>query len=184
MSPQYSLYGQSKGMIFSKLSKDSSIFKIESGSGSVLSDSIRPHGQYSPWDSPGQNPGVGSLSLLQGSFPTQGLNPSLPHCRRILYQLSYQGSPRILGWVACPFSSRSSWPRNQTMISCITGRFFTNWATRGAQGGLNIPPFTVLRILNGRFQKWGQEVENRGMYLPSSCLCRCLSPQPVWMLSL
>ena len=43
-------------------------------------------------DSPGQNIGVGSLSLLQGIFPTQGSNPGLPHCRQILYQLSYQES--------------------------------------------------------------------------------------------
>ena len=42
-----------------------------------------------PWNSPGQNTGVGSLSLLQGIFPTQGSNPGLPHCRQILYQLSY-----------------------------------------------------------------------------------------------
>ena len=41
---------------------------------------------------PGQNTGVGSLSLLQGIFPTQGSNPGLPHCRQILYQLSSQGS--------------------------------------------------------------------------------------------
>ena len=47
---------------------------------------------YSPWDSPGQNIGVSSRSLLQGIFPTQGSNPGLPHCRQILYQLSYQGS--------------------------------------------------------------------------------------------
>ena len=46
-----------------------------------------------PWDSPGQNTWVGSLSLLQGIFPTQGLNPGLPHCRQILYQLSHKGSP-------------------------------------------------------------------------------------------
>ena len=45
-----------------------------------------------PWDSPGQNTGVGSLSLLQRIFPTQGSNPGLQHCRWILYQLSYQGS--------------------------------------------------------------------------------------------
>ena len=45
------------------------------------------HELYNPWDSPGQNTGVGSLSLLQGIFPTQGSNPGLPHCRRILYQL-------------------------------------------------------------------------------------------------
>ena len=73
-----------------------------------------------------QNSGVGSHSLLQGISPTQGSNPSLPHCRWILYQLSHKGSPRILEWVAYPFSRGSSRPRNQTGISCITGRFFTN----------------------------------------------------------
>ena len=76
------------------------------------------------WDSPGQNTGVGSLSLLQGIFPTQGSNPGPPHCRRILYQLSHQVSPGILEWVACPFSRGSSQPRNQTGVSCIAGRFF------------------------------------------------------------
>ena len=84
---------------------------------------------YSPWNSPGQNTRVGSRSLLQGIFPTQGLNPGLPHCRRILHQLSHQGSPRILEWVAYPFSNGSSQPRNWTRVSCIAGGFFTNWAT-------------------------------------------------------
>ena len=52
----------------------------------------------SPWDSPAQNTGVDSLSLLQGIFPIQGSNPCLPHCRQILYQLSHKGSPiMILG---------------------------------------------------------------------------------------
>ena len=64
----------------------------ESESRSVASDSLRPHGLYTPCNSPGQNTEVGSLSFLQGIFPTQGLNPGLPHCKRILYQLSYQGS--------------------------------------------------------------------------------------------
>ena len=93
-----------------------------------MSRSLRPHGLNSPWNSPGQNTGVGSLSLLLGIFPIQGSNPGLPHlpaepprkpkntgvgslsllqrifltqeqnrgllhCRWILYQLSYQGSP-------------------------------------------------------------------------------------------
>ena len=58
--------------------------------------------------SPRWNPGVGSHSLLQGTFPTQGSNPGLLLCRQILYQLSYQGSPRILEWIAYLFSSRSS----------------------------------------------------------------------------
>ena len=82
-----------------------------------------PHGLYSPWNSPGQNTGVGSPSLLQGIFPTQRSNPGLPHCRRILYQLGHQGSLRILEWVAYPFSSRSSRCRNQTGVSCIAGIF-------------------------------------------------------------
>ena len=53
---------------------------------------------------------MGSLSLLQGIFPTQGLNPGLPRCRHILYQLSHKGSPKILEWVAYFFSRRSSQP--------------------------------------------------------------------------
>ena len=57
---------------------------------SVMSNSFRPRGLYSPWNSLGQNTGVGSLSLLQGIFPIQGSNPGLPHCRRILYHLSYK----------------------------------------------------------------------------------------------
>ena len=69
----------------------------ESESGSVVSDSLQPRGLYSPWNSPGHNTGVGSLSLLRGIFPTQGLNPSLPHCRRILYQLSHKGSRNLEG---------------------------------------------------------------------------------------
>ena len=80
----------------------------ESDSHAVVSNSLRPHGLYSPWNSPGQNTGVGSLSLLQGIFPTQGSNPGLPYCRWSLYQLSHKGSPRILEWVTYPFSRGSS----------------------------------------------------------------------------
>ena len=97
---------------------------------SVMSNSLQPHGLYSPWNSPGQNTWVGRLSLLQGIFPAQGLIPAFLHCRWILYQLSHKGSLRILEWVAYPFSSRSSQPRNWTRISCIASRFFTNWAIR------------------------------------------------------
>ena len=103
---------------------------LEHESHSVLSDSLRPRGLYSPWNSPGQNTGVGSLSLLQGIFPTQGSNPGLPRCRQILYQLSHKGGPRRLEWVAYPFSRGSSRPRNWTRASGIAGVFFTNWATR------------------------------------------------------
>ena len=64
--------------------------KRKSESHSVMSNSLRPHGLYSLWNSPGQNIGVDSLSFLQGIFPTQGLNPGLLHCRWILYQLSHK----------------------------------------------------------------------------------------------
>ena len=73
---------------------------VESRSHSVVSNSCNPiEILSSPSNSPGQNTGVGSLSLLQGIFPTQGLNQDLPHYSRILYQLSHKGSPRILEWV-------------------------------------------------------------------------------------
>ena len=66
----------------------------------------------SPWNSPGQNTGVGSLCLLQGIFPTQGSSPGLPHCKQILYQLSHKGSPE---W------------ENETKNSC------GGWHMEGAQ---------------------------------------------------
>ena len=72
---------------------------------SVMCNSLRPHGLYRPWNSPGQNIWVGSLSLLQGIFPTQGIfltqesNPGIPHCRWILYQSSHKGSPSSIRYV-------------------------------------------------------------------------------------
>ena len=107
---------------------------------SVVSDSLRSHdcsssgssGSSAHRDSPDKNNGVGCHALLQGIFPTQGLKPGLPHCRRILYCLSQQGSPRILEWVAMPFSRGSSRPRDRTRVSCTAGGFFTSWATREA----------------------------------------------------
>ena len=78
----------------------------ESESRSIVSDS-----HATPWT------GMGSLSLLQGIFPTWGSNPGLPLCRWILCQLSHKGSPRILEWVAYPFSRGSSQFRNRTWVS-------------------------------------------------------------------
>ena len=100
----------------------------------ITSDSLRLHGLYVPRNSPGQNTGVGSLSLLQGMLPTQGSNPGLRHCRWILHQLSHKSNPRIQEWVAYPFSRGCSQPRDQTQVSCIVGGFFTSWAMR--EGGL------------------------------------------------
>ena len=107
------------------------VCETESESCPVVSDSLQLHRLQSIefcrpeyW--------MGSLSLLQGIFPTQGSYSGLPHYRQILCQLSHKGSPRILEWVAHPFSSVSSWPRNWTGVSCIAGRLFTNWARREA----------------------------------------------------
>ena len=69
-------------------------------------------GLCSPWNSPGQNTGVGSLSLLQGIFPTQGCNPGLPHHRQILYQLSHKGNPH-------PNLFRSIHMATDGMTSCL-----------------------------------------------------------------
>ena len=58
----------------------------------LLINRIYPWNKPSPWNSPGQNTGVGSLSLLQQVFPTQGSNPGLPNSRWIPYQLNHKGS--------------------------------------------------------------------------------------------
>jgi len=79
-----------------------------------------------PWNSPGQNTGVGSLSLPSGDLPNPGIKPRSPALQAGSLQLSHQESPRILEWVAYPFSSRSSQPRNQTRVSCNAGGFFTS----------------------------------------------------------
>ena len=79
-----------------------------------------------------------SSSLIQGIFPTQESNPGLLHWRQILYQLSYQGSPKILEWVTYPFSRKSSQPRNPTRISCLAGGFFISWTIREALTMLNL----------------------------------------------
>ena len=69
---------------------------------------------------------LGSRSLLQGIFPTQGWDPGLPHCRWTVYQLSHQETPRILEWVAIPFSRGTSKVRDRTQVSHIADGFFTS----------------------------------------------------------
>ena len=115
----------------------------------VLNVHISHQDLYSPWNSQDQNTGVGSCSRLQGIFPTQGSNPALLHCGWSLYQLSHQGGPRILEWVAYPFSSRSSQTRNQIGVSCIAGGFFTNRAIKEAH------MLTVYQNHLGTFKKPG-----------------------------
>ena len=91
---------------------------------SVVSDPLRPHGLQPirllcSWNFPGKNTGVGSHSLLQGIFPTQGSNLGLQHCREIHYCLSYQRSPR-----SCLLESKS--------VVCIDKEFRRSlWRKRG-----------------------------------------------------
>ena len=83
----------------------------ESSRASIVSNSVTPwvvarQLPPCPWDSPGKNNGMGYHSLFQGVFLTQGSNPRLLHCRRILYHLSCQGSPenfRVWYLYFCPF---------------------------------------------------------------------------------
>ena len=84
------------------------------------------HGNLVPWNFPGQNTGVGSLSLLEGIIPTRGLNPGLPDCRWILYQQSQKGSLIILKLVAYPFSSGFSDPGIELRSPALQVDFFTN----------------------------------------------------------
>ena len=99
---------------------------------SVVSNSLWPCDCSPPGSSvhsPAKNTGVGCHALLLGIFQTQGSNPGLPHCRRILYHLSQQQSPRILEWIVYPFSRGPSQPRNRIKVSCIVGGFLTSWTT-------------------------------------------------------
>ena len=88
---------------------------------SVVSDSLQPHGLYNPWNSLGQNTGVGGLSLLQGIFPTQESNPGLLNCRWILYQLSHKRSP-------ISHMSSSKWLLFTSLVTLlVTSRVCTVW---------------------------------------------------------
>ena len=122
---------------------------------------LRPHGLYIPWNSLGQNTGEDRLSLLQGIFPTQGLNPGLPYFRQIFYQLSHKGSSRILEWIAFPFSRESSQPRNQTRVSCIAGGFFIIWAIRKAALKVTQSYLTLCDPMD--YSLWNSPSQNTGM---------------------
>ena len=115
---------------------------------SVLSYSLQLH--TVPWNSPGQNTGVGSLSFLQGIFPTQGWNPGLPLCRQILYQLSHQGNPKILEWIAYPFSRVSSWP---SLLHCR--QILYQLSYRGSPCSVYLSPEGVMETL-----AWLERKEN------------------------
>ena len=105
---------------------------VKSENSSVMSDSLWPHGLYGPWNSTGQNTGVGSLSLLQGIFPTQGLNPGLSTLQADSLPAETQAQEY---WNGYSIPSPGDLPDQEdpgswTRVSCTAGRFFTNWAIR------------------------------------------------------
>ena len=95
-SVRLSAYSQQHNLFWRTLTKSPSSLKWSEVKWKSLSHVWLFATPWTVWNSPGQNTWLGSLSLLQGIFPTQGLNPHLPHCRQNLYQLSHKGSPRIL----------------------------------------------------------------------------------------
>ena len=132
-----------------------------------------PPGSSIHGDSPGQKTGMGCHALLQGIFPTQGLDPGLPHCRQILYWLGHQESEvtqscqtlcdpvncsppgssihgilqaRVLEWVASSFSRGSSQPTDWTQVSLIAGRRFNLWA-REALNYINLDLYSYVKML-------------------------------------
>ena len=116
-------------------------------------------GSFVHGDSPGKKTEVGChVLLIYGIFPTQGLNLCLPHCGLILNCLSHQVSPRILEWVAHPFSREFSWPRKQTGISCIPDGFFTSLSYQGSPIWISI----------FRFKERTQENSSVGKHSPKS----------------
>ena len=117
----YTVHGILRARILEWVAFPFSRGSSQSRSPTLQADSLPAEPQEKP-----KNTEVGSLSLLQGIFQTQRLNPGLPPCRQILYYLSHKGIPRILEWVAYPFSSGSSQLRNRTKVSGIAGEFFTN----------------------------------------------------------
>ena len=128
------------------------------------------------WISPGQNTGVGSLSRLHRILPTHRSNPGLPHCRQILYHLSYQGSLRILQWVANPFFRRSSWPRNRTRGFCIAGGFFTSWPSREAL------PLSISSVTQSCLTLWPHGLQHASLPcpLPTPGVCANSYPLSQW----
>ena len=127
----------------------------------IMSNSLGPHGLHSPRNSPGQNTGVCSLSLLQGIFPTQGLNPGLPNCKQILYQLSYQGSQNYF-----PHSQRRSYINcNFNILLCICS--FYTFQCLGGTHSLNYEVKRLPTMQRPGFNPWVRKISWRRKWQPT-----------------
>ena len=124
----------------------------ESESHSVMSDSLRPYGLYSPWNSLGQNTGVVSHSLLHGIFPSQGPNSGLPHCRQILYKLSYQGHsgyvPGVMTfWIRQIYGDSNKISGFQKIFKAVKWKPFTSYWDLNPCAGTQTQPKPSLGLL-------------------------------------
>ena len=119
-----------------------------------MSNSLQPHGLYSPWNCPGQNTRVSSLSLLQGSSPTQGWNPGLPHCRWILYQMSHREAQEY--WRACLVTQWcltlvTPWTLGSSVHGILQARILEWLAISSSRGSSRPRNWTVVFYIAGRF---------------------------------
>ena len=138
---------------------------------SVMSDSLQPHGLNSPWNCPGRNTGVGSLFPSPGDLP-QPRDQTQVSCiaGRFFTSWAIKGSPRILEWVAYPFSSGSSWPRNQTrspalQVDSLPTELSGKSTSHGHGQNIKINKITTRRTNNNVFQK-----KNTNLWEQRSCL--------------
>ena len=103
-------------------------------------DSLRPHRLYSPWSSPGQKKtGVGSLPFSRGSSQPRDRSQVSRIAGRFFTSWATSGSPRILEWVAYPFSSQSSPPRNRTNTQDSSILYIVIWVSQVVLGVKNLP---------------------------------------------
>ena len=137
-----------------------------------MSDSLRPHGLYGPWNSPGQNTGLGSLSLLQGTFPTQGSNPGLPHCRHILYQLSHKGSPWETQNSQAKFYLHPKTMAPPSLWFWFSALVLGQWKHNES-------------LLNGLMELYCQEKKKKSLICQTKWTCNCSTPKgSAWSLNL
>ena len=134
---------------------------------------------YSGWNTPGKNTGVGSHSLFQGIFPTQGTNPCLPHCRQTLLPSELTGKPKNTGVGSHSLLQGTFLTLGLNRDPCIVGRFFISWATREAHIKINNKyyyiNFTILNTFNMATRKFKMIYEAHIIVLLDYCLRQSLS---------
>ena len=112
-----------------------------------MSNCLQPHGLYSPWNSPGQNTGVGSFSHLPGKLLNPGIKPSSPTLQVDFLPAEPQGKPKNTRVGILSLLQQSSWPRNWTRVSCIVGRLFTNWAVSSHERSILLLNYKCMKII-------------------------------------